>query len=200
MIQHSQAGTGGRCRQCDCKYERNWVPGYEGHGRKPSSGWWAYGLHRSCSQIEVSPWHRHCLDCVESLTSHSAKLSGHILRCMSVCKCHFYKKHVGEWRSSNPAAGSPAGCVTPRHLLAGSRMSLVLSFSSQKPELSVTGSNNSKADSLTVCFAVLHVKFVGDFAGFLLCTSAFICSKLLKDLQAESRYQIARCLECSLGC
>lgn len=127
---------------------------------------------------------------MESLTSHSAKLSGHILRCVSVCKCHFHKKHVGEWRSSSLAADSPTGCVTPRHLLAGSWVSLVLSFSSQKPELSVMGSNNSKADSLTVCLAVLHVKFVGDFTGFLLCTSAFICSKLLKDLQAESHYQI----------
>lgn len=129
-----------------------------------------------------------CSDCVEWLTSHSAKRSGHVSRCVSVCKCHFHKEHMGEWRSSNP--GNPIGCVTPRHSLIGSRASLVLSFSSQKPELSIMGSNNSKADSLALCLAVLHVKFVGDFTGFLLCTSAFICSKLLKDLQAESRYQI----------
>lgn len=116
-----------------------------------------------------------CLCCMVSLAYHSAKCSCHMARCVSACKWHFCKKHVGEQRSFHPAA--PQVVLHSGIWFARSWVSLVLSFSSEKIELSIMASNKGKAEPPTVCLTLLRVKFVGGFAGFLLYTSAYICSK-----------------------
>lgn len=77
-----------------------------------------------------------------SLAYHSAKRSCHVARYVSACQSHFCKKHVEEQRSSHPAA--PQVVLHSGVQFAGSQESLVLNFSSQKLELSITASKKGK--------------------------------------------------------